>query len=157
LRILAVGARTEAEILSLIACGFSADNIEAIDLFSYTPLISLGDVARIDFDDDHFDVVILGWVLEFVTDIEKAVSECIRVSRNGGLICIGAMAHPVSTDLNSYNRRKDHSDRRWMPKNCNDIENWFAPHIVDTIFKSDIDLEDSDKRNDLIVIMKVAK
>ena len=153
MKVLSVGCRTEAEIFSLVDAGFEIENITGIDLFSYTPKIKLGDVCNLDFASGAFDVVICGWVLEFVTEIEKAVREIKRVTKPGGLIAIGGMHHVVSVDLEKYNRRKKHEDRKWYAS-IDHIMETFEVSDKECVFKSEIAEEDLDKRGEVIVIFK---
>jgi SAM-dependent methyltransferase len=154
-RILIVGARTEAEIFSFRLCGFTQSNIYAIDLASYTPLISTMNAENLHFSDNYFDVIILGWVLEFVQDIDKVKSEVIRCLKPGGIIGIGAMYHPESQDMFEYSQIKDHSDRVWVPKSTMEIGAFFG--ISEVIFNSDVTHLDKDKRNDLVLIGRIIK
>lgn len=153
LRVLCIGARTEAEIFSLVNAGFHLKNISAIDLFSYTPHIEIGDVHNLRFDDLSFDVVICGWVLEFCKDVELACREIRRVVKKNGLICLGGMHHPSETDIEILNRRKLHSDRKWYC-NIRDIKEIFNINDENFIFKSDIESADLDKRGEVIAIFK---
>lgn len=88
-RILVIGPRNEAELLLLNLYGFPFDRIESIDIFSYSPRIKLQDMHEIDFPDDTFDVVYSAWTLKYSYDIEKAVSEIIRVLKPGGVVATG--------------------------------------------------------------------
>lgn len=153
MKVLTIGCRTEAEIFSLVNAGFKIDNITGIDLFSYTPLIEIGDVTDLPYPDDYFDVVVCGWVLEFVTEIERAISEISRVSKYGGLIAIGGMHHPVSMDMGEYNKRANHLDRVWYAS-VDGILDAFKVNHENCVFKSDIYKEDLDKRGEVVVIFK---
>lgn len=48
-----------------------------------------GDITRLPFDHETFDLVICNIVLEFVGDPEKVVAEAIRVIKKGGRLVIG--------------------------------------------------------------------
>ena len=63
LKVLSIGPRAEGEIFNIFAHGFELKNIIGLDLFSYSPLIKLGDMHRLEFDDEEFDVVLMGWCL----------------------------------------------------------------------------------------------
>ena len=153
MRVLSVGCRTEAEIFSLVDAGFEVENITGIDLFSYTPLIELGDVCELAYPSETFDVVICGWVLEFVTEIEKAVLEIKRVTKPGGFIAVGGMHHPISVDIEKYNKRKKHEDRKWYASVDNIIKTFKVPDN-ECVFKSEIAAQDIDKRGEVVVIFK---
>jgi SAM-dependent methyltransferase len=51
-------------------------------------VIKHGTGEAIPFDDNSFDVVYSNNVLEHVSDPEKCIAECIRVTKPGGYICI---------------------------------------------------------------------
>ena len=88
-KILSVGPRIESEIFNLVGHGFRPNNIEAIDLQSYSKLIKLGDMLDIPFEKNHFDIVICGWVLSYTNKIKEAINELVRVTKDRGFICIG--------------------------------------------------------------------
>lgn len=156
MKVLSVGSRTEAEVFSLVNAGFNIRNVTAVDLISYTPAITIGDINALDFPDDSFDVVICGWVLEFCTDIPRAAAELKRVARPGAYMAVGGMHHPVSLDMNAYNRLKRHEDRVWY---CSIPAIAEAFHVAepDFIFKSGVEPEDLDKRGDVVAIFRNVK
>ncbi len=88
-KILSIGPRFESEIFNIRSYGFKSKNIKAIDLHSYSPLIDIGDIHNIKYENNSFDLLICGWVLRYSTDRDKAISEMIRVTKNGGIIAIG--------------------------------------------------------------------
>jgi len=88
-RVLCVGPRNEAEVLLLPLYGFRARNIEAIDLFSYSPRIRLVDMNDLDYPDNHFDVYYSSAVIKYSPDIRHTVDEAIRVTRRGGFMAFG--------------------------------------------------------------------
>ena len=73
LKVLSIGPRTEMEIFALIGLGFNPPNIDAVDLISYSPLVQVADMHSLPFCDDHFDVIIAGWVLAYSKNIKSAV------------------------------------------------------------------------------------
>ena len=99
--------------MSLINAGFNPNNIHGYDLFTNSPLIELGDVTDLNVESNAFDITVCGWVLEFVTDLEAAASELIRITKDDGLIAIGGMHHPISLNIDEYSKRKTHRDRKW--------------------------------------------
>jgi SAM-dependent methyltransferase len=155
LKILLIGARTEAEIFSFRLCGFAPSNIHAIDLASYTPLIKIMNAEKLEFPDDYFDIIIMGWVLEFVQHIDQVKSEVLRCLKPEGILGIGAMYHPETQDMLEYSEIKNHTDRIWSPKCTLDIRKYFG--IGEVIFNSDVKVNDRDKRNDLVLIGRVNK
>ena len=53
------------------------------------PIVQAGDMHALPFEDDQFDIVILGWVLPYSRNVPKAVEEVARVARNGAVSCVG--------------------------------------------------------------------
>ena len=47
LDVLSIGPRSEIEIFGLIGAGFSPDRIRAVDLFSYSPFVEIGDEIKV--------------------------------------------------------------------------------------------------------------
>jgi len=155
MRVLLVGARTEAEIFSFRLCGFAEQNIYAIDLASYTPLIELMNADKLDYPENFFDVIVLGWVMEFVSNPNRIKTEVSRCLKANGILAIGSMYHPKSQDIYEYNSIKKHNHRKWQPQNTAEIAKFFG--LRKTIFNSDVSIQDSDKRCDLLYIGRLEK
>lgn len=85
--VLSIGPRSEGEILNLLGAGFR--NIRGLDLMTYSPWIDLGDMHAMPYKNDSFGVVVMGWVITYSDNKAKAVSEILRVTRNGGIVAIG--------------------------------------------------------------------
>jgi SAM-dependent methyltransferase len=153
MHVLSIGSRTEAELFSLVNAGFCLKNVQCIDLFSYSPYITVGDIHHLEYPNAAFDVVVCGWVLEFCNNIPQACAEIKRVTKKGGIICIGGMHHPSSTNMRQYNKHKQHEDRTWYCS-IDAIKTYFNVSDNDFIFKSDIDVGDQDKRGEVIAIFK---
>ena len=82
LRILYIGARTEAELLAMSKFGFNVKNIKAIDLYSYSSMIEIGDMHSIPFESNSFDVVIMTHCIAYSEEPIKAFKEAVRVADN---------------------------------------------------------------------------
>lgn len=63
-----------------------------------------GDVHRLPFDDDRFDVTVAVTVCEFAADPAKVIAELVRVTRPGGRVVIGSL-HRLSP-WGWWNRRQ---------------------------------------------------
>ena len=104
-KVLSIGPRFESEIFNIRSYGFKSKNIKAIDLHSYSPLIDIGDIHNIKYENNSFDLLICGWVLRYSPDRDKAISEMIRVTKDGGIIAIGVAfnnqkdIHPTSKGI----------------------------------------------------------
>ena len=88
-KVLTIGPRTEGELLSLVGYGFLKKNIIGLDLISYSNWIKLGDMHDMPFEDNSFDVIIMGWVISYSDTPEKAAQEVIRVAKNNAIIAVG--------------------------------------------------------------------
>jgi len=90
LDVLSIGPRSEIEIFALHAAGFDPQRIKALDLFSYSPFVDVGDMHAMSYPDGSFDIVFLGWVLAYSREPGKAAQEIIRVCRNGAIVIASA-------------------------------------------------------------------
>lgn len=84
--VLCLGPRSNFELEIFRKKGFF--NVVGIDLFSESPDILVMDMHRITFPDNRFDIIYCCHALEHAYDAHKAVSEIIRVARDGALIAI---------------------------------------------------------------------
>lgn len=94
LDVLSVGPRSEAELFALVAAGFDPERITGLDLISYSDFVKVGDMHDMPFEDDSFDVIIVGWVLTYSTDNRAAAAEIMRVARPNAHIAIGCAVIP---------------------------------------------------------------
>lgn len=105
-RILLIGSRTENEFLYLRS--FNHKNIKAIDLMSYSPLIEIQDMHNLNFNDNTFDAVIMGWVLCYSNHPKKCALEITRVLKNDGIVAIGQEGLKSNlSNKNGVNNLKD--------------------------------------------------
>jgi len=88
-RILVIGPRNENDLYSLAGLGFAMDNIVGLDLISYSPHITLGDMHEMPFPDSSFDAVVCGWTLSYSARPHKVADEIRRVVRPNGIVAIG--------------------------------------------------------------------
>ena len=65
LKVLSIGPRSMGEILNIQSHGYEYKNIYAIDLFSISKKIKIGDIHDIPYSDDFFDIVFCGWVIAY--------------------------------------------------------------------------------------------
>jgi SAM-dependent methyltransferase len=97
-RILVIGPRNEFDLFTLVGLGFKLENLRGLDLISYSPLIELGDMHAMRFDDASFDAVVCGWTLSYSIDPRRAASEMTRIVRAGGVIAVGVEYSSISPD-----------------------------------------------------------
>jgi SAM-dependent methyltransferase len=144
-RVLAVGPRTEGELLNLLAHGFKKANVRGLDLISYSPWIDLGDLHDMPYDDNSWDVIVLGWILAYSDNWEKAAQEVIRVARPGAVVAIGAEYNPLSNEeiVATYGYRVGNRERL---TSVDQILGLFGDSVDAVYFKHDIV---HDRRNEL--------
>lgn len=157
-KLLSIGARTEGELYNLYAHGFAKRNVTAIDLISYSPRVTLGDMHALDLPDSSFDVVLLGWVLAYSDNKARAAAELVRVARPGGVIAIGVEWSRLSVDElvaqtggylpGSYERLAsvDH------------ILSLFGQHVDEVYFRQDEQADLTDQAvGDYLIVFRVRK
>jgi SAM-dependent methyltransferase/glycosyltransferase involved in cell wall biosynthesis len=72
-----VGCKVFAFDIAQLNCARARENVPYADVLC-------GDIERIPFKSEYFDVVIAGEIIEHVLDVEEAVKECFRVLKEGG-------------------------------------------------------------------------
>ncbi len=97
-KILIVGCRTEDDILWMKSYGFN--QTKGFDLFSYSKHVLVGDIHKTDFENETFDVVLLGWMISYTKDPVTVVKECRRILKTGGLLGIGIEHNPNQINEN---------------------------------------------------------
>jgi len=86
-KVLVVGPRTEDDIFWARSLGMF--NTIGLDLFSYSPLIQVGDIHDSGIPDRSYDAVLLGWMISYSSNPRRVVDECLRILKPGGLLGIG--------------------------------------------------------------------
>jgi SAM-dependent methyltransferase len=160
LRVLSIGPRTEIELFALLAAGFRLENIELIDLFSYSPYFKLGDMHDLPYGDDSFDVIILGFVLAYSTRPEIAVKEVVRVAKDRAIISIGYGRHEESSrPTESARSRRDSLELRvtHSVQTTVDLLNFFGPNVGSIYFKCEAEKPYSQFTNRILAIFELAK
>jgi SAM-dependent methyltransferase len=92
--VLSIGSRFETELLFLMGYGFNPHKIRGLDMISYSPLIDVGNMHALPFQENSYDTVILGWVLPYSDQPELAAREVLRVIKPGGMVAIGHTHYP---------------------------------------------------------------
>ena len=144
LRTLSIGPRAEGELLLIAGYGFTWNNIHALDLFSYSPRIDVGDMHDMPYEDSSFDIVFSGWSLAYSDDRPRALREIIRVLKDGGIVAFG-QGHSRTGELSVGGSHKS-----------NAFDEIFAPikdHIDTVYFRHEITPEMREK--DLTAIVHV--
>lgn len=89
LDVLSVGPRTEMELFHLCGYGFDPRRVRGLDLVSSSPMIDIGDMHQMPYEDNRFDLIICGWALAYSDDRARAMREFVRVTKPGGVIAVG--------------------------------------------------------------------
>ena len=155
-KVLTVGPRSEGEIFNLVGAGFKKKNIRGLDLISYSPLISLGDMHAMPFSADSFDAVLHGWTFAYSNNRSQAVSEIVRVLRPGGIVAIGIEYNPktaqeISSDLGYEVCDEDRIE------SVDQVLKMFEGHVGEVYFKQNPVYERKDDISELVVVMSVKK
>jgi ubiquinone/menaquinone biosynthesis C-methylase UbiE len=77
-----IGARTGQEVVALHEMGL--ENVIGIDIVPHEPLVVVGDMHNLEYEDNSFDFVHTN-VLDHSIDPKKLISEVERVLRPGGI------------------------------------------------------------------------
>lgn len=143
-KILLIGPRSETELYSALAAGFAPSNISALDLFSYSPLVTPGDMHAIPFADDHFDIVFITCVLSYSKNVGKVASEVTRVLKDGGYV---AFVEPMHYDFlpaehkpdvpKPYDKADDLEPAPAFYGKVDDVLNLFGDRVAEVNFRSD--------------------
>lgn len=155
--LLTIGPRTEAELFYLAAVGFNPQKIRALDLVSYSPFVDLGDMHDMPYDDDSFDVVVLGWVLAYSNDNKKAADEVVRVARLGAFIAIGCEYNPLNKEeitkqLAEHNLSKGSGTRF---ESTDDILSLFEGNVDQIIFRHDVHPDMRDQVGSIMTVFRL--
>ena len=152
--ILTIGPRTEGEIYNLIGQGFRRKNITALDLISYSPMITLGDMHAMPYEAGRFDCVLLGWVISYSDEKQRAAAEVLRVVKRGGLIAVGVeWARLSASDVAQNQGYTVGSQQRLL--STMDILQLFEPHVHRVYFEQDDQDISSDSTGDLLLVFRV--
>lgn len=127
LDVLSIGPRSEIEIFGLRGAGFSKERIKAIDLFSYSPFVDVGDMHAMPYANNSFDVILSGWVLPYSKDNPRAAKEMIRVGRNGAIV---AIANDYSDEPHETFRKET-----TLIQSCDQVLTLFADNVGEVFFK----------------------
>lgn len=97
--ILCIGPRNEVELDVFAQAGF--ERVTAIDLWSSSARIQIGDMHALPFPDASFDLIYASHVFEHSYDFPRVVRECLRVLRLPGYLF---SAVPVNFETSDHDR-----------------------------------------------------
>ena len=151
MKVLCIGPRSENELFMLMAIGFQPPNIQGLDLLSYSEFVDAGDMHDMPYDDNSFDIIILGWVLGYSQAPERVAKEVMRVAKPGAVIAVGQECTPErrrtplhGVSLNGYYFQ--HTD---------EILALFGDNIYTTYFRHDVHRTMTDRMCHLMVVFEL--
>ncbi len=100
--LLCIGPRFTAELILAEAGGFERKGIKAIDLFSFSNRIEVGDMHHMPYKSDSFSNVLAARLLAYSKTPEKAAQEFIRVLKPGGYIYLSGDSTFKLVDYDSF-------------------------------------------------------
>ncbi len=155
-RVLSIGPRSEGELFSLAAHGFVWRQITGLDLISYSPRVRLGDMHATGLEPDHFDAVVLGWVLAYSEEPGRAAREVVRITRAGGIVAVGVEYSPLSQqqiiDAAGYLPGARH-----RIASCDEILGFFGAAVGHVYFRHEVAPGDQGRVGAFCVIFSVRK
>lgn len=116
--LLDVGPGDAGTALTFVQCGYAVTSIDPKPAHSW---VKKGDVRKLKYKNECFDVVTCISTLEHIPSPEKAAKEMLRVLKKGGVLII---SHPYNS--------KTHFENVYVPKyrvavfNDQDLQNWFG-------------------------------
>ena len=90
-------------------------------------LIDLGDMLKMPYKNDTFDVLFAGWVIAYTDRVKEAINEFIRVSKNGSVICIG-ISHKPDIQLSKVPLKSSDEIISYFGENLNEVYFKFHPN-----------------------------
>lgn len=136
-KILVIGPRTENDLLILNGYGFN--NVVGLDLITYSPDIILGDMHKMPFTTNEFDVVICGWTISYSKEPNIACDEIYRVLSNSGVVIFG-FDH---LNVNNSNITGEAPIQPNRINSINDIKKMFHNRISSIYFEYDAELKNT--------------
>ena len=131
LDVLSIGPRSEIEIFAMMAVGFNPDRIHAVDLFTYSPYVELGDMHNLPYADNAFDIAFLGWVLSYSRDQSVVVREIMRVCRDRAIVVLAGDYSDNSRDRPTFKNESSHM------QSCDQLLALFGDRVGNVYFRHD--------------------
>ena len=136
LDVLSIGPRSEIEIFGMMAAGFNSERTKAVDLFSYSPYVEIGDMHRMSYPDNSFDIIFLGWVLSYSRDQAAVARELMRISRDRAIIVLAGDYSDDARDRPMFKNETTHM------QNCDQVLALFGDRVGKVYFRHDPELPD---------------
>ena len=135
-KVLVIGPRNEYDLFLMLTCGFEWDNIEGLDLISYSNKIRLGDMHAMPYPDNSWDAVVIGWTLSYSHQPQQAAREIVRVTKNGGLVAVGVTYSTLNEQESIQRFGRSIQDWKLLSERINTVDQilGFFGDNVDTVF-----------------------
>ena len=102
-KLLVIGPRYESELFGYLSLGIRKKNMEAIDLFSYSPMIKTSNAHDLSYKKNTFDFIIAGWTVAYSNSLDVFFKESNRVlSPNGRLIITFDLKEEIEKYLSKF-------------------------------------------------------
>jgi len=155
-KLLIVGPRADSELMIAHGYGFKKKNTRGLDLISYSSRIDVGDMHKMPYEDNTWDVMILGWVIAYSDNPVLAAQEIVRVSKHNAIISLGVEYHPLSIEeIYQEVGYKPGSNKRI--ENTEEILSFFGESVNKVFFRQDIDESRKDKQGAVMVTFSINK
>jgi hypothetical protein len=155
-KVLFIGPRAESELFLAKSYGFKWKNLKGLDLISYSPKVVLGDMHDIPFDDNSFDIVVMGWVIAYSQTPKIAMKEVVRIMKPNGYCAVGVEYNPLSIEeIKSKLGYIPGADFR--TNNCEEIKSLYGDNMHRVIYEHDITTYNPKVKGDLISIVQIKK
>lgn len=155
-KVLAIGPRTEGELLSLVGYGFLPKNITGLDLISYSSWIDLGDMHQMPYQDNSFDVVIMGWVIAYSDEPKSAAKEVVRVCKNSAIVAVGV-------EYGGDEGKEQLKSLDYIPgagrltTNSDQILEYFGQSVAEIYFSHSIEPDRIKQKGSVILVFSIKK
>jgi len=153
-RTLSIGCRFETELLYLAAYGFSWCNIRGLDMISYSPLVDLGNMHSMPYEDNYFDTITMGWLISYSEEPERAAKEVIRVLKPGGIVAVAVAYYPPVMVEKFIKENSYVADPRKRIQSPEGILNLFQGYVNQVYFRH---LPQEDREGACTVIFSIKK
>lgn len=155
-QILIVGPRAESEFYLAKAFGFKIKNCTGLDLISYSPHVRLGDMHEMPFDDNSFDIIVVGWVLAYSNNLPLAISEIIRIGRSNSIVIQGTQYYPLTIEETTKKLGYTPGANKRIENN-NQIKKLFGGHIGHVYHDIDITQHAPHMKSEMILSLSITK
>jgi SAM-dependent methyltransferase len=155
-KVLTIGPRTEGEMFSLVGYGFMPKNIRGLDLISYSKWIDLGDMHNMPYEDNSYDVVIMGWVISYSDEPSKAAAEVIRVAKDKAIIAVG-VEYPGDIGKKQVDALDYVPGAGRLTTKASELLSFFGDHVDHVYFSHQVEEDRTANKGSIIAVFSIKK